>query len=102
MVSVSLSATPTLAQTIKVTYYNCCNKYTANGDLFDPNGLTGASKTLPFGTKVRITYKGKSVVIRINDRGPYNKDLSVKIDLTEGAARQIGCTGKCTVDMEIL
>ena len=64
--------------------------------------MTAAHRSLPFGTKVKLTYKGKSVIVTINDRGPYNDDASVKIDLTEGAARKLGCLGKCTVNMEIL
>jgi len=63
---------------------------TANGERFNPNALTAAHKTLPFGTLVRVTYKGHSVVVRINDRGPYyGKRI---IDLTSAAARVIGMT----------
>src|SRR3954469_9768550 len=48
-------------------------KKTANGERFNTNDLTAAHKTLPFGTEVRVTNErtGKSVVVRINDRGPY-------------------------------
>ena len=46
---------------------------TANGETFNPNALTAASKTLPFNTRVKVTNvaNGKSVTVRINDRGPY-------------------------------
>ncbi|MDR1774939.1 MAG: septal ring lytic transglycosylase RlpA family protein [Actinomycetes bacterium] len=61
---------------------------TASGERFNPNALTCAHKTLPFGTLVRVTYKGKSVVVRVNDRGPYGKGRV--IDLTVRAAEIIG------------
>lgn len=62
---------------------------TANGEAFDMNALTAAHPSLPFGTKVRVTNleNGKSVVVRINDRGPYAKDRV--IDLTKAAAEKI-------------
>lgn len=61
---------------------------TASGETFDPNGYTAAHKTLPFGTKLLVTYQGKSVVVRINDRGPYSD--GVDLDLSEAAAGAIG------------
>lgn len=61
---------------------------TASGETYNQNGLTAAHKTLPFGTKLRVSYKGKSVVVRITDRGPYIKGRS--LDLSRGAARSIG------------
>jgi rare lipoprotein A len=63
---------------------------TANGERFDPNQMTAASKTLPLGSVVRVTnpHNGKSVDVRINDRGPYVGGRS--IDLSRGAARKIG------------
>ena len=65
---------------------------TANGERFDPNQMTAASKTLPLGSVVRVTNpnNGKSVDVRINDRGPYVRGRS--IDLSRGAARKIGMT----------
>ena len=58
---------------------------TANGETFDPNGLTAAHKTLPFNTMVRVTNlaNGKSVVVRINDRGPFVSGRC--LDLAKGA-----------------
>ncbi|MCL2332587.1 MAG: septal ring lytic transglycosylase RlpA family protein [Actinomycetia bacterium] len=61
---------------------------TASGEPFNPNAMTAAHKTLPFGTLVRVTYKGRSVVVRINDRGPYGAGRV--IDLTRAAAEVIG------------
>jgi len=69
------------------TWYGV-GKGTASGEPFDPNAMTAAHKTLPFGTLVRVTYKGKSVVVRINDRGPYGAGRV--IDLTSAAAAVIG------------
>jgi rare lipoprotein A len=62
----------------------------ASGGRFNPNALTAAHKTLPFGTKVRVTNKhnGKSVVVTINDRGPYIRGRI--IDLSRAAAAEIG------------
>jgi rare lipoprotein A len=62
---------------------------TASGERFDNNQLTAAHRTLPFGTKVRVTNlsNGRSVVVRVNDRGPYARGRI--IDLSEAAARRI-------------
>lgn len=76
----------------KATYYG--NKYTkkrktANGEWFDKNAYTAAHKTLPFGTIVRVTNKrnGKSVNVRITDRGPFGKGRI--IDLSPIAAKDL-------------
>jgi len=67
---------------------------TSNGEIYNPEGLTAASKTLPIGSHVRVMNPdtGKSVVVRINDRGPYVRGRS--LDLSHGAAQRIGLTGK--------
>lgn len=70
----------------------------ANGDRFIPSKLTAAHKTLPFGTKVKVTYNSKSIVVTINDRGPFIKGRS--IDLSSGAAKRIGLTGVGRVMLE--
>jgi rare lipoprotein A len=66
---------------------------TASGARFNPNGLTAAHRTLPFGTRVRVTNhsNGRSVTVTINDRGPFIKGRV--IDLSRGAAQVIGMTG---------
>ncbi len=63
---------------------------TASGEIFDPSRLTAAHRTLPLGSKVRVTNptNGKSVVVRINDRGPYHGNRV--IDLSTAAASAIG------------
>jgi rare lipoprotein A (peptidoglycan hydrolase) len=67
---------------------------THTGEIYNPNGLTAASTTLPLGSHVRVTNPetGRSVVVRINDRGPFVRGRS--LDLSHGAAQQIGLTGK--------
>ena len=66
---------------------------TANGERFDKEGYTAAHKTLPFGTQlcVRSMVTGKTVVVRVNDRGPYSGDRI--IDLSQGAAAELGMLG---------
>lgn len=61
---------------------------TASGERFNPSELTAAHRTLPLGSKVRVTYHGESVVVRINDRGPFAKGRV--IDLSREAAEEIG------------
>lgn len=63
---------------------------TASGERFDPHGLTCAHRSLPFGSRLRVTYRGRSVVCRVNDRGPFKPGRT--IDLSLGAARAIGLT----------
>ena len=62
---------------------------TASGEVSGPNGLTAAHRTLPFGTKVLVTNvrKGRTVLVRINDRGPYGRGRI--IDLSRAAAREL-------------
>ncbi len=74
---------------------------TANGERAHAHGLTAAHRTLPFGTKVRVTNKrnGKSVVVRINDRGPFIRGRV--IDVTPAAARVLGFSGLTQVVLDI-
>lgn len=77
---------------------------TANGELFSQHALTAAHRKLRFGTKVRVTNtaNGKSVVVRINDRGPFVRGRV--IDLSKAAFMQIGNTkaGLLKVTLEVL
>lgn len=75
-------------------------KKTANGEKFIPDGMTAAHRTLPFGTRLRLRHKDKTVNVRINDRGPFIKGRH--IDLSRGAARALGCLGNCTLRAEIV
>src|SRR5690606_14091170 len=61
---------------------------TANGERFDPRQMTAAHRTLPFGSKVRVSRGGKTVVVRINDRGPFHGGRV--IDLSQAAAAELG------------
>lgn len=77
---------------------------TASGERFDPQQLTAAHRTLPFGTRLRVTNisNGHSVVVRVNDRGPFSGQRV--LDLSYSAARQIGILqrGQARVRMEVL
>jgi rare lipoprotein A len=72
---------------------------TASGERMNPGALTAAHPSLPFGTKVRVTnnHTGRSVVVRINDRGPFVKGRV--IDLSPAAARAIGVGGIAQVSL---
>jgi rare lipoprotein A len=78
-----------LANTGWASYYTCCKK-TANGERYNKMGLTAAHRSYKFGTRVKVTNlkTGKSVIVRVNDRGPFVKGRI--IDLSLGAARVIG------------
>jgi rare lipoprotein A len=77
---------------------------TASGETFDPNGFTAAHRELPFGSRIRVTNldNGRSVVVRVNDRGPF-ADGRV-IDLSWAAARELGMlrSGVAHVHLELL
>jgi rare lipoprotein A len=75
---------------------------TASGEAFSPAKLTAAHRTLPFGTMVRVTNlsNGRTVVVRINDRGPFNK--SRIIDLTPAAAEQLHFSGLAPVALAVV
>ncbi len=74
-------------------------KKTASGERMNPNALTAAHRTLPFGTKVRVTNKknGRSVTVRISDRGPFIRGRV--IDLSPAAARALGFAGLAPVTL---
>jgi rare lipoprotein A len=85
------------------SYYKM-GKRTANGEHYNPNGLTAAHRSLPFGTKVLVTNlkNGKSVIVRINDRGPFIKGRVM--DLSFGAAKVVGLhlLGVCKIKFTVL
>lgn len=110
--------TPALVETIKppeiirqiqsglATFYHAAfhGRRTANGEKFNNNAFTAAHRTLPFGTRVRVINlsNNRSVVVRVNDRGPMLKDRV--IDLTQRAARELGFLfhGIARVEFEVL
>lgn len=79
---------------VGIASYYWQDQMTATGERFNKRDLTAAHKTLPFGTRVRVTRvdTGNSVIVRINDRGPFKPGRV--IDLSERAAEDIGMTGR--------
>ncbi|WP_366043414.1 septal ring lytic transglycosylase RlpA family protein [Methylomonas sp.] len=75
---------------------------TASGARFHPHGLSAAHKTLPIPSRVKVTNlkTGRSVEVMINDRGPFKSDRL--IDLSQGAAKQIGISGLAEVSVEYI
>ena len=65
---------------------------TASGARYNPMGMTAAHRTLPFGTRLKVTHAGRSVVVTVNDRGPFTRGRV--LDLSKGAAQVIGLTGR--------
>jgi rare lipoprotein A len=85
----SAFAVPASAQCGRASWYALTSK-TASGERMNPSAMTAAHRTLPFGTKVRVTNKnnGRTVVVRINDRGPFIRGRV--LDLSKAAARRLG------------
>jgi rare lipoprotein A len=84
-------SSPTGAQYGMASYYGpgFHGRRTASGERFNAGSLTAAHRTLPFGTRVRVTARnGHSIVVRINDRGPFTRGRI--IDLSSGSARALG------------
>lgn len=85
----------------KGTYYVMPGRRTANGDRYEKNEYTCAHRSLPFGTRVKVTNQknGKEVVVRVNDRGPFGKGFV--IDLSYIAADAIGILRMGTVPVHL-
>jgi rare lipoprotein A len=103
----ALCALPCLesaAQAELASYYGqeFAGRRTASGERFNPNAMTAAHRTLRFGTRVRVTNSrnGRSVIVRINDRGPFVKGRA--IDLSRGAARAIGMGSSAHVRIQVI
>lgn len=104
------SAAPRVKEEVKATLEGRAAWYgrefhgrrTASGESYDMYALTAAHRSLPFGTRVRVTNlrNGQSVVVRINDRGPFTPGFI--IDLSYAAAGRIGLKGSGTVRLEVL
>lgn len=92
------------AQAQIATYYGreFTGHRTASGEMFNPNALTAAHRTLPFGTRVRVTNSrnGRTVIVRINDRGPFVKGRA--IDLSSAAAQAIAMGSTADVHIEVI
>jgi len=97
------SCSKSIVQKGKASYYagNFIGRKTANGEIFAKRKKTAASKTLPFGTKVKVTNltNGKSVKVRINDRGPFVAGRD--IDLSWLAAKKIGMLDQGVAPVEM-
>jgi rare lipoprotein A len=81
-------------------YGNESGSRTASGQRFDQNALTCAHRSLPFGTKLRVTHGGRSVVVTVNDRGPFVRGRV--LDLSTAAARAVGISGVGQVTAEVV
>jgi rare lipoprotein A len=103
----ALKSTPGSSTTGKASWYGgrFHGRKTASGERFDKHAMTAAHRKLPFGTRVRVTSlnTGRSVEVRINDRGPFGRRDRI-IDLSEGAAEVLGMksAGVVTVKLEVL
>ena len=75
-------------------------KKMANGKIFDKNALTCAHNSYPFGTKLKVSYQGKSVIVTVTDRGGFNK-LGRVIDLSEGAFKKLAPLSKGVIKVKI-
>ena len=99
----TLAQAPTQGYEGRASWYGpgFAGRRTANGEIFDPSQLTAAHKTLPFGTRVRVTNlnNGRSTLVRINDRGPFKPGRI--IDLSRAAAEQIGMIGSGTAPVTL-
>ncbi len=89
----------TRSETCIASHYGIGDGYggrrTASGERMNPGAMTAAHRSAAFGTRLRVAHGGKSVVVRVNDRGPFVRGRC--IDLSYGAARSIGCGGTCRV-----
>jgi rare lipoprotein A len=81
-------------------YGNESGSQTASGERFNENAMTCAHRSLPFGTKLRVTHGGRSVVVRVNDRGPFVRGRV--LDLSTAAARALGIDGLGQVTAEVV
>jgi len=82
------------AQTGSASWYALDGRMTANGERMNSRRMTAAHRRLPFGTRIRVTNlrNGKSVVVRVNDRGPFAKGRV--LDVSKAAARRLGFLGR--------
>ena len=85
----------------KASFYgNESGSQTASGQRFDQNAMTCAHRSLPFGTKLRVSTGRRSVVVTVNDRGPFIRGRV--LDLSKGAARVLGMDGIAHVTAEVI
>jgi rare lipoprotein A len=96
----SIAICPVHAETGVAAFYG--GGQTASGEVTGPHGLTAAHRTLPFGTKVLVTNarNGRTVVVRITDRGPYGRGRI--IDLSRAAARELDMIDSGTATVSVV
>ena len=96
---ISCLSASAFAETCVASRYGYSGGRTASGERMDPTAMTAAHRTRPFGSHVTVTSRtnGRSVTVRINDRGPFVKGRC--IDLSTGAASVIGITGTAMVSL---
>jgi rare lipoprotein A len=82
------------------TYGNESGSQTASGQRFNENAMTCAHRSLPFGTKLRVTHGGRSIIVTVNDRGPFVRGRV--LDLSTGAGRALGLDGLGQVTAEVV
>ena len=98
--SLWLATVPVHAESGMASFYG--GGRTASGEVSGPKAYTAAHRTLPFGTLVRVTNtrNGKTVVVRINDRGPFGRGRI--IDLSQAAARELGMIDSGTASVDVV
>jgi len=99
-VSHAVSAT---GHTVLTSFYGGgekLNSHTASGERFNPNGFTAAHRSYPMGTHLRVSYGGRSVIVKVNDRGPAAW-TGRSLDLSRGAAASLGIIGRGVAPVQI-
>ena len=93
-------AAPAFAESCTASHYGYGGGKTASGERINPSAMTAAHRSRPFGSHVTVTSHatGRSVTVRINDRGPFIKGRC--IDLSTGAARMLGMSGTAMVSLQ--
>jgi peptidoglycan lytic transglycosylase len=96
----SIGATGHSFSGVASMYGNESGSKTASGQRFNENAMTCAHRSLPFGTKLRVTHGGRSIVVTVNDRGPFVRGRV--LDLSTGAARALGISGLGQITAEVV
>lgn len=98
--AITCLAAPALAESCTASHYGYGGGKTASGERMNPSAMTAAHRSRPFGSRVTVTSHatGRSVTVRINDRGPFIKGRC--IDLSSGAARVLGISGIALVSLQ--
>jgi len=88
----ALASSPAAAEVCCVASWYKAGHHTASGEKFVPGGLSAAHKSLPLGSRLKVRHKGRSIIVRVNDRvGPAVRTRV--LDLSQGAARKLGISG---------